>query len=468
MSKFSKEDKKRYHSNNEKKIKISTNNKKIKILKKKETKKWTSEEDKLLTNLVSFHNITNFAKISKRIPGHTTSQCRLRWNKIKKGLKRGQWSIYEDKLLKEWVQKIGPKKWELCGKFITGRTGKQCREHWSNCLNPELIKGEWTTEEDFLIMYFYEKCKGSWKKIIHLFNGRTENSIKNRFFSQLRKIATKDMTIEERKLASKIKLEELKKFLNEALLDAKTKYLKEYPMSEEQLNDFIKKMKLKMKQKMSEEKNEYYNKINNNQNKEINILNNENKEKTFIAKRKRSTDELLDNSTENEDEKNVLIQNFEEKPNDNNISNKNIISIDENKDIIICNNLIGNESSTNEFNISQDDCYKTFNIDNSNNNSNNINNVYNINQDDEDNNSHSSINDTDFGYINNFNILANLDYQYKPSYKFLENCGLYRADSLGNILIDEKYQLNFNNQKCNDYNDIKEFSNCEKNTFYEN
>ena len=60
------------------------------------------------------------------------------------------------------------------------------------CLNPELVKGEWTSEEDFLIMYFYEQCNGSWKKIIPLFNGRTENSIKNRFFSQLRKIATKD------------------------------------------------------------------------------------------------------------------------------------------------------------------------------------------------------------------------------------------------------------------------------------
>ena len=460
MSKFSKEDKKRYLSNNEKKIKLSTNNKKIKILKKKETKKWTSEEDKLLTNLVSFQNITNFSEISKRIPGYTPNQCRLRWNKIKKGFKRGQWSIYEDKLLKEWIQKIGPKKWELCGKFITGRTGKQCREHWSNCLNPELIKGEWTTEEDFLIMYFYEKYK-SWKKIIHLFNGRTENSIKNRFFSQLRKIATKDMTIEERKLASKIKLEELKQFLNEALSDAKSKFLKEYPMSEKNLNDFIKKMKLKIKEKMLEDKNEYYYKIYNNQNKEIHFLNNENKEKTFIGKRKRSTDELLDNSTENEDEKN-LIQNLEEKSNDNNISNNNIISIEENKDIIICNNLMGNESSTNEYNISQNDYYKTIIIDNSNNN-----NVYNR-ENNEDNKSQSSINYTDFGHITNFNILENLDYQYKPSYKFLENCGLYRADSVGNIFINEKNAINYNNKKCNDYNDIKEFSNFEKNTFFEN
>ena len=452
MSHFSKEDKKRCQSKKENKKKILTNKKKLKI-RKKQSKKWTPEEDKLLTNLISFQNITNFAEISKRIPRHPANQCRLRWFKIKKGLKRGQWSIYEDKLLKEWVQKIGPKKWELCGKFICGRSGKQCREHWSNCLNPELIKGEWTTEEDFLIMYFYEKCKGSWTKIIHLFKGRTENSIKNRFFSQLRKIATKDMTIEERKFASKIKLEDLKKFLNEALADAQTKFLEKYPMNQKELNDFLKKMKLKLKQNMSERNN-----CNTNQNYEINE---ENKEKTLIDKRKSSIDEFLDSSTENEEEKNSIIQNVEEKTNDNNVTNNNINSIDENKEITLYNNLIGNESSTNISNISQNYCYKSINLNNDNKNINNS--VY-INQDD-DNNNHSSINLTDFGHINNFNILENIDYQYKPSYKFLENCGLYRADSFGNILIDEKNQINFNNKQWDDYIDIK-VSNNE--TFLEN
>ena len=56
-------------------------------------------------------------------------------------------------------------------------------------------------------MYFYEKCNYSWKKLVLLFNGRTENSIKNRFFSELRKIATKNSV--EKIPCSKIKLEEL-------------------------------------------------------------------------------------------------------------------------------------------------------------------------------------------------------------------------------------------------------------------
>ena len=79
--------------------------------------------------------------------------------KIKKiELKKGQWSSQEDKLLNQWVKLNGPKNWEACGRFIHGRKGKQCREHWNNCLNPELKKGFWSPEEDFLIMFFYEKC----------------------------------------------------------------------------------------------------------------------------------------------------------------------------------------------------------------------------------------------------------------------------------------------------------------------
>ena len=164
-------------------------------------------------------------------------------------IKKGQWSSEEDKLLLEWIKKNGTKDWEACGRFVQGRKGKQCREHWNNCLSPGLVKGEWTEEEDFLIMFFYEKCNGSWKKIIPLFNGRIENDIKNRFYSQLRKHATKNMNPKERRrLCPKIKLNELKNYLNEALNEAKTYFLKKSKMNQEQFNLFIKKKEQKIKE----------------------------------------------------------------------------------------------------------------------------------------------------------------------------------------------------------------------------
>jgi len=167
-------------------------------------------------------------------------------------VKKGQWSSQEDKLLEQWVKTNGPKNWEACGRFIQGRKGKQCREHWNNCLNPELKKGNWGPEEDFLIMFFYEKCKGSWKKIIPLFDGRIENSIKNRFYSQLRKHATKNMEAKERKrMIAKIKLNELKKYLNEALTETRNVLLKKTQMTQEQFELFLQKNEQKIKENIS-------------------------------------------------------------------------------------------------------------------------------------------------------------------------------------------------------------------------
>ena len=164
-------------------------------------------------------------------------------------LKKGQWSCQEDKLLKQWVKLNGPKDWEACGRFIHGRKGKQCREHWNNCLNPELKKGCWSPEEDFLIMFFYEKCKGSWKKIVPLFQGRIENSIKNRFYSQLRKYATKNFERSERKkMKARIKLNVLLNYLGEALTKAKQDLLEKTNMTDEEFNQFLKENEQKLKE----------------------------------------------------------------------------------------------------------------------------------------------------------------------------------------------------------------------------
>ena len=167
---------------------------------------------------------------------------------------KGPWTSNEDKLLKEYVQKNGAKKWHLCAEFIKNRTGKQCREHWKNCLNPDLIKGNWTYEEDLLIMVFYLKCNGSWKEMIHLFNNRTENSIKNRFYSQLRKIASNDSENTSKKRSSKIDLEHLLKYLQEGIAEAKLIYMSRNKLSEEEYNKYIKKMEIKFNNKKKEKK----------------------------------------------------------------------------------------------------------------------------------------------------------------------------------------------------------------------
>jgi hypothetical protein len=70
---------------------------------------------------------------------------------------------------------------------IAGRSSKQCRERWYNILNPSIKKGSWTAEEDKIIFSMYHEIGTQWTKIAEYLPGRTENSIKNRFYSNLRK-----------------------------------------------------------------------------------------------------------------------------------------------------------------------------------------------------------------------------------------------------------------------------------------
>jgi len=160
--------------------------------------RWTKEEDELLRLAIRQHGEKHWRLIAENIPGRTPIQCLHRWSKIlKPGLVKGPWSTTEDKLLKEWVDDEGPTKWSNCAARIPGRSGKQCRERWHNTLNPDVKKGEWTTEEDRVIFELQSSIGPKWTEIATNLPGRTENSIKNRFYSTVRRMkinATKNNT----------------------------------------------------------------------------------------------------------------------------------------------------------------------------------------------------------------------------------------------------------------------------------
>ena len=362
---------------------------------------------------------------------------RIRYNKERQELKRGQWSISEDKLLEQWIKEVGPRKWNQCGRFIQGRSGKQCREHWNNCLNPELIKGEWTSEEDFLIMYFYEQCNGSWKKIIPLFNGRTENSIKNKFFSQLRKIATKDASREIRKECAKIKLEELKKFLNEAISEAKKEFLYYKKMNEEELNNYINRMKMKIQKKRIEE-NENSEVLSTNlgdlENTKNNVMENNEKEINFIGKKRAAENQEINNVLSSLDNKN---SNIEAKKYKKELSDiKNNEKVNDNKIIIENLNL------KTDFN----------NLDNKNNNFNNAESMYKNDKL----NKFSITQDSSqlLNVFNNNNILFD-DYDCDDNQsENKEDSALYSFELIPNNLIDYQFRSKLNINSINDNNTI--------------
>lgn len=110
-----------------------------------------------------------------------------------------RWSPAEDQIIFDYVKKYGTSNWSFISQQIPGRTGKQCRERWVNQLNPENNNDHWTTEEDQLLLDKTEELGHQWSVIARYLNGRSANSVKNRF--QLLKRRRKDQISSHGKMA---------------------------------------------------------------------------------------------------------------------------------------------------------------------------------------------------------------------------------------------------------------------------
>jgi len=58
------------------------------------------------------------------------------------------WTEEEDEKLRALVDKYGAKNWKRIASFFDNRTDVQCLHRWQKVLNPAMIKGPWTEEED--------------------------------------------------------------------------------------------------------------------------------------------------------------------------------------------------------------------------------------------------------------------------------------------------------------------------------
>lgn len=118
------------------------------------------------------------------------------------------WTPEEDQKLVQLVNQYGAKKWSVIASKMAGRISKQCRERWVNALNPEINKGPWTEDEDYIIEKAHEQFGNKWSRIVAVLKKhgfvRTDNGVKNHWNSTMRrererKQEGEDDTIKRRK-----------------------------------------------------------------------------------------------------------------------------------------------------------------------------------------------------------------------------------------------------------------------------
>jgi len=152
---------------------------------------WDKDDDAALMEIMKkFKNPKNWDPIAKKLGRNKTPrECQERWTRyLKPGSRKGQWTDEEDVIVVDAVRNSIEDpftRWSDLAQKLPGRVGKQVRDRWVNHLNPAINHLPFSREDDLLLWEGHHILGKRWVEISSkYFKGtRSENHIKNRWYS---------------------------------------------------------------------------------------------------------------------------------------------------------------------------------------------------------------------------------------------------------------------------------------------
>jgi hypothetical protein len=103
---------------------------------------FTTLEDNLLSKIMENQSFSNWKMVAQNIPGRSARQCRARWlHYLAPWINKEQWTAEEDEIIMQKVIEYG-RKWAKISKFLEGRTDNDIKNHWYSCLSKNLKQVE--------------------------------------------------------------------------------------------------------------------------------------------------------------------------------------------------------------------------------------------------------------------------------------------------------------------------------------
>lgn len=146
---------------------------------------WSKHEDDCLVRLVQTYG-TQWGRISSNFTQELNPIVNLNTDQNPNPIPLTGPPMHEETIA-DFPPSNLPQNLHAVSGFLEYRNPKQCRERWYNHLDPSVTKIAWTNKEDSLIFRFVTKYGSQWANLSKLLPGRSDNAIKNRWNSSIKK-----------------------------------------------------------------------------------------------------------------------------------------------------------------------------------------------------------------------------------------------------------------------------------------